>query len=113
MIVVAARGSYLLCPFALEAVARRGRSENEDTRSGADPDGPFHSLEDHGALSLAPQNPGRCASVSAAAPIVAQIEVPWVQTALAGHLDDRFLARELQPEGLVRASLAAAQGEPS
>jgi S-formylglutathione hydrolase len=45
-----------------------------------------HSMGGHGALTLALRNPGRYASVSAFAPIVAPSEVPWGQKAFAGYL---------------------------
>jgi S-formylglutathione hydrolase len=99
-----------------------------------------HSMGGHGALTLALRNPGRYASVSAFAPIVAPCEVPWGQKAFAGYLgprsaaweehdacqlvgrrtfpgellidqglDDKFLARELQPERFEAACAAAGQ----
>lgn len=45
-----------------------------------------HSMGGHGALTMALRNPGRFASVSAFAPIVAPSLVPWGQKALAGYL---------------------------
>jgi len=45
-----------------------------------------HSMGGHGALTVALRNPGRFASVSAFAPIVAPSLVPWGQKALAGYL---------------------------
>jgi S-formylglutathione hydrolase len=97
-----------------------------------------HSMGGHGALTLALKHPGRYASVSAIAPIVAPSEVPWGQKAFTAYLGtdrakwlehdavaliaraheklpllvdqgdkDEFLARELQPERLVRACEAA------
>jgi S-formylglutathione hydrolase len=45
-----------------------------------------HSMGGHGALTIALRNPDRYRSVSALAPIVAPIEVPWGQKAFAGYL---------------------------
>jgi S-formylglutathione hydrolase len=47
-----------------------------------------HSMGGHGALSLALRHPGRYASVSAFAPIVAPSQVPWGQKAFAAYLGD-------------------------
>ena len=47
-----------------------------------------HSMGGHGALSLALRHPGRYASVSAFAPIVAPRQVPWGQKAFAAYLGD-------------------------
>lgn len=47
-----------------------------------------HSMGGHGALTLALNHPGRYRAVSAFAPIVAPIQVPWGQKALAGYLGD-------------------------
>jgi len=51
-----------------------------------------HSMGGHGALTLALANPGRYRSVSAFAPIVAPIEVPWGQKALGRYLGEDRLA---------------------
>jgi len=101
-----------------------------------------HSMGGHGALTLALRHPGRYASVSSLAPIVATSEVPWGHKAFAGYLgddrdawrahdataliaaggrlpgevlvdqglDDKVLARELQPERLEQ--VCAAMGQP-
>ena len=45
-----------------------------------------HSMGGHGALTVALRNPDRFRSVSAFAPIVAPIQVPWGQKALIGYL---------------------------
>ena len=47
-----------------------------------------HSMGGHGALTLALRNPGRFASVSAFAPIVAPSQVPWGIAALGRYLGD-------------------------
>lgn len=47
-----------------------------------------HSMGGHGALIAALKNPGRYASVSAFAPIVNPIEVPWGQKAFSNYLGD-------------------------
>jgi len=45
-----------------------------------------HSMGGHGALTLALRHPGRYASVSAFAPIVAPSQVPWGEKAFGGYL---------------------------
>ncbi|WP_037467521.1 S-formylglutathione hydrolase [Sphingobium herbicidovorans] len=47
-----------------------------------------HSMGGHGAITIALRNPGRYASVSAFAPIVAPSQVPWGEKALAGYLGE-------------------------
>jgi len=47
-----------------------------------------HSMGGHGALTLALRHPGRYASVSAFAPIVAPSQVPWGQRVFAAYLGD-------------------------
>ena len=47
-----------------------------------------HSMGGHGALTLALRHPGRFASVSAFAPIVAPGQVPWGKKALGQYLGD-------------------------
>ena len=47
-----------------------------------------HSMGGHGALTLALKHPGRFASVSAFAPIVAPGQVPWGRKALRHYLGD-------------------------
>ena len=47
-----------------------------------------HSMGGHGALTLALRNPGRYRSVSAFAPIVAPMQVPWGQKAFAAYLGE-------------------------
>ena len=47
-----------------------------------------HSMGGHGALTLNFRLPGRFASVSAFAPIVAPTKVPWGQKAFAAYLGD-------------------------
>ncbi|WP_297735711.1 S-formylglutathione hydrolase [uncultured Maricaulis sp.] len=47
-----------------------------------------HSMGGHGALTLNFRHPGRYASVSAFAPIVAPSKVPWGQKALKAYLGD-------------------------
>ena len=44
-----------------------------------------HSMGGHGALTISLRNPGRFASTSAFAPIVAPSLVPWGQKALSGY----------------------------
>ncbi len=45
-----------------------------------------HSMGGHGALTIAMRNPSSYQSLSAFAPIVAPIQVPWGQYALKGYL---------------------------
>ena len=45
-----------------------------------------HSMGGHGALSIALRNPGRFRSISAFAPIVAPMQVPWGRKALTAYL---------------------------
>ncbi|WP_291843248.1 S-formylglutathione hydrolase [Maricaulis sp.] len=52
-----------------------------------------HSMGGHGALTLNFRHPGRYASVSAFAPIVAPSKVPWGQKAFAAYLGDECAAR--------------------
>ena len=47
-----------------------------------------HSMGGHGALTIALKNPGRFKSVSAFAPIVAPMQVPWGEKAFAAYLGD-------------------------
>ena len=47
-----------------------------------------HSMGGHGALTLALRHPGRYASVSAFAPIVAPSQVPWGQKAFTAYLGE-------------------------
>ncbi len=47
-----------------------------------------HSMGGHGALMIALKNPGRYASVSAFAPIVAPSQVPWGQKAFRAYLGE-------------------------
>ena len=47
-----------------------------------------HSMGGHGALTIALRDPGRYASVSAFAPIVAPTQVPWGRKALPAYLGD-------------------------
>jgi len=47
-----------------------------------------HSMGGHGALTLALRTPGKYRSVSAFAPIVAPMSVPWGEKALTGYLGD-------------------------
>ena len=47
-----------------------------------------HSMGGHGALTIGLTYPDRFKAVSAFAPIVAPVQVPWGQKALAGYLGD-------------------------
>ncbi|XTZ39726.1 S-formylglutathione hydrolase [Salmonella enterica] len=47
-----------------------------------------HSMGGHGALVMALKNPGRFSSVSAFAPIVNPMQVPWGQKAFAAYLGE-------------------------
>ncbi|MBN8807624.1 MAG: S-formylglutathione hydrolase [Sphingomonas sp.] len=53
-----------------------------------------HSMGGHGALTMALRDPGRFASVSVFAPIVAPMRCPWGEKALGGYLGpDRAMWR--------------------
>ena len=75
-----------------------------------------HSMGGHGALTLALTHPGRFASVSAFAPIVAPSQVPWGRKALGGYLGDgpagwrRYDACALIEDGYRIAELLVDQG---
>ena len=61
-----------------------------------------HSMGGHGALTLALRHPRRFASVSAFAPIVAPLQVPWGEKALTGYLGaDRDKWREHDAVALI------------
>ncbi|MGN6521279.1 MAG: S-formylglutathione hydrolase [Dokdonella sp.] len=61
-----------------------------------------HSMGGHGALTIALKNPSRYRSVSAFAPIVAPIQVPWGQKALPRYLgDDRDAWRAYDATALI------------
>ena len=51
-----------------------------------------HSMGGHGALTIALRHPERFRSVSAFAPIVAPMQVPWGEKALSGYLGDDHAA---------------------
>jgi len=64
-----------------------------------------HSMGGHGALVTALRNPGRYRSVSALAPIVAPMQVPWGQKAFAAYLgDDRDAWKPWDTLELIRAA---------
>ncbi|CAN5224553.1 S-formylglutathione hydrolase [soil metagenome] len=76
-----------------------------------------HSMGGHGALTVALRNPERFRSVSAFAPIVAPMQVPWGQKALTGYLgEDRAAWRvhdavALIEDGARVAELLVDQGD--
>lgn len=76
-----------------------------------------HSMGGHGALVVALRNPGRYASVSAFAPIVAPSQVPWGQKALSQLLGEdraewaRYDACELVRENAMPGTILIDQGE--
>jgi len=62
-----------------------------------------HSMGGHGALTIGLKNADKYRSVSAFSPIVAPMQCPWGQKALAGYLgDDRELWRQYDATELVR-----------
>ncbi|NVJ21501.1 S-formylglutathione hydrolase [Myxococcus sp. AM011] len=64
-----------------------------------------HSMGGHGALVCALRNPGRYRSVSAFAPIVAPMRVPWGQKAFKGYLgEDTATWREYDATELIRSA---------
>ncbi len=61
-----------------------------------------HSMGGHGALTIALRNPDRFRSVSAFAPIVAPMQVPWGEKALTRYLgDNRDAWREYDAVALI------------
>nr|WP_295660939.1 S-formylglutathione hydrolase [Polymorphobacter sp.] len=76
-----------------------------------------HSMGGHGALTIALRNAGRFRSVSAFAPIVAPMQVPWGEKALGGFLGpDRaawrgYDACALIADGARIAEILVDQGE--
>jgi S-formylglutathione hydrolase len=63
-----------------------------------------HSMGGHGALTMALRNPGRFRSVSAFAPIVAPMMVPWGEKAFAAYLGaDRSLWAQHDAVALIAA----------
>jgi S-formylglutathione hydrolase len=61
-----------------------------------------HSMGGHGALTIALRHPEHFRSVSAFAPIVAPMQVPWGEKALSGYLgDDRAAWREYDACALI------------
>ncbi|MDX2141988.1 MAG: S-formylglutathione hydrolase [Rhodospirillaceae bacterium] len=70
-----------------------------------------HSMGGHGALTIALKNPNAYRTVSAFAPIVAPMQVPWGQKAFAGYLgSDRDTWRDYDATELVKAKDAAYRG---
>ncbi len=76
-----------------------------------------HSMGGHGALTIALGLPGRYKAVSAFSPIVAPMQVPWGQKALAGYLgQDRAAWRRHDAVALIKdgarmADILVDQGE--
>ena len=69
-----------------------------------------HSMGGHGALTIALRHPGRYASVSAFAPIVAPNQVPWGEKALAGYLgEDRAAWRRHDAVALIEDGARVAE----
>lgn len=67
-----------------------------------------HSMGGHGALIMALKNPGKYVSVSAFAPIVNPIQVPWGQKAFTNYLgDDEAKWQEWDSCALMLASSSA------
>jgi S-formylglutathione hydrolase len=70
-----------------------------------------HSMGGHGALTIALKNPDTYRSVSAFAPIVAPIQVPWGQNAFAGYLGaDRSNWADYDATELVKTKGKAFEG---
>lgn len=68
-----------------------------------------HSMGGHGALTIHLKNPQRFKTVSAFAPIVAPMQVPWGQKAFAGYLgDDESTWRQYDSCELIRQSASGA-----
>jgi S-formylglutathione hydrolase len=69
-----------------------------------------HSMGGHGALTIAWRHPGRVASVSAFAPIVAPGQVPWGAKALGGYLgEDRAAWRRHDAVALIEDGARVAE----
>lgn len=69
-----------------------------------------HSMGGHGALTLHFKNRERWQSVSAFAPIVAPMQVPWGQKVFTGYLgDDRSTWEAYDASALVRAQPSGAE----
>jgi S-formylglutathione hydrolase len=69
-----------------------------------------HSMGGHGALTIALRHPGRFASVSAFAPIVAPGQVPWGAKALGGYLgEDRAAWRRHDAVALIEDGARVAE----
>jgi len=63
-----------------------------------------HSMGGHGALTIALKNPDTFASVSAFAPIVAPMQVPWGEKAFSGYLGtDRTTWADYDATALIKA----------
>ena len=61
-----------------------------------------HSMGGHGALTIALKHPETYRSVSAFSPIVAPLQCPWGQKAIAGYLGgDRLAARRYDATALI------------
>ncbi|UAJ11877.1 S-formylglutathione hydrolase [Glacieibacterium megasporae] len=76
-----------------------------------------HSMGGHGALTIGLRNPDRFRSVSAFAPIVAPMQVPWGEKALGGYLGPdraawrRYDACALIADGARVAEMLVDQGD--
>ncbi|WP_096086316.1 S-formylglutathione hydrolase [Agaribacterium haliotis] len=72
-----------------------------------------HSMGGHGALTIAFKNASAYQSVSAFAPIVAPIQVPWGQKAFAGYLgEDQTSWQDYDSCELLRAHAAQLKAMP-
>ena len=101
------RATYRMYTLRHARAARR--SSRRSSRSRRDARGIMgHSMGGHGALVLALRNPERYRSVSAFAPIVRAVAVPWGQKAFAG-----YLGRDRAPGPRYDACALVARGRAS
>src|SRR5215217_752550 len=93
-------------PGRLGGVQVEARAHAEHFPAREDRQGIFgHSMGGHGALVCALRNPERYRSVSAFAPIVAPMRVPWGQKAFKGYLgEDTAAWREYDATELIRSA---------
>jgi len=69
-----------------------------------------HSMGGHGALTIGLRNPDRYRSISALAPIVAPLQVPWGEKALGAYLgDDRDAWRGYDAVALIEDGARVAE----
>jgi len=94
---------YRMCEYIVEELPGLVEAELPARKGAAGIFG--HSMGGHGALTIALKNPGRYKSLSAFAPIVAPMQVPWGQKAFKAYLgDDESAWAEWDATELVRGA---------